>query len=185
MTKNYLFKTESHFTFNEIFEISNNIGNFYPVTTGFGTTGAKFAELSGSSSLPNLGDCNGIEFEEIKQEDVDKMSDLLHEKNGSALANLRSDDADKSLYWANIQKTFAKKGQIGKHGKMVEDWIAEAIEYVQGVAVTIQDNAMDESIVLEAYNELNEHEVKLFKDQLEPEQQINIENILHTFQNHQ
>ena len=65
MTKNYLFKTESHFTFNEIFEISNNIGNFYPVTTGFGTTGAKFAELSGSSSLPNLGDCNGIEFEEI------------------------------------------------------------------------------------------------------------------------
>lgn len=132
------------------------------------------------TAIEYINQSEGIDFDEIKQEDVDLMSDYLHEKNGAAIANLRSGDAEKSLYWAKIQKTFAAKGQIGKHGEMVEGWIEDAIEYVRGVATTIEENANNESIVRESYDELNEHENTLFWNQLEPEQNINVENILHS-----
>lgn len=65
MPKNYLFKTDSQISLTELLEVSNKIQDSYPITAGFGSTGTKFAELSDGSSLPNLGDYNGIEFEEI------------------------------------------------------------------------------------------------------------------------
>ena len=134
-------------------------------------------------AIEYINQAEGIDFNERKQEDYDLMSDYLHEKNGAAIANLRDGDAEKSLYWANIQKSFAAKGQKGKHEKMVECWIAEAVEYVKGVADTIEENAGNPDIVMESHGELNEHEITLFWNQMEPEQKINIENILHSITN--
>ena len=123
----------------------------------------------------------GIDFNEPTEEDINLMSDYLHQKNGAAIANLRNQAAEKSLYWAKIQKTFAAKGQIGKHQEMVQGWIDEAVDYVSGVAVTIQDATENKpDAVLEAYEELNEHEALLFWANLDPEAKINIENILHS-----
>lgn len=123
----------------------------------------------------------GIDFDELSEEDIKLFDDYLHEKNGAAIANLKDGDVDKALYWAKIQKSFAAKGKIGKHDEMVQGWVDDAIEYVSSIAVTIQENANKESIVLEVFDELNEHELQLFKTHLSPEAKINVENILHTF----
>ena len=64
---------------------------------------------------------------------------------------------------------------------MVQVWIDEAVEYVSGVAVTIQEATENKpDAALEAYEELNEHEIILFWANLGPEAKINIENIIHS-----
>ena len=83
-----------------------------------------------------------------------------------------------TMRWAKIIKSFAGKGQIGKHQDMVSGWRQEAIDYVSKAAVTIQEET-DESAIMEAYSEMNEHELKLFWRVISPESKINIENILH------
>ena len=120
----------------------------------------------------------GIDFQEPSEEDIRIMDDYLHEKNGAAIANLKDGDVDDSLYWSKIQKSFAAKGQIGKHSEMVQSWIDLAIEYVSQVAVVIQESK-DEVEIMEEHEGMNEHEIKLFWRILSPDSKINIENILH------
>jgi len=115
------------------------------------------------------------------------MNDLLHEKNGAAICNLfaSNDDVKHKLYWAKIQKSFAEKGQIGKHGEMVAGWCDDAITYVKTVAQSMLSDSPDHSqeennsMIMESYGEMNEHEIILFWNVMEPEMKINIENILH------
>ena len=121
----------------------------------------------------------GIELNEPTEEDINLMDDYLHQKNGAAIENLMSGDVEKSLYWAKIQKTFAPKGMIGKHGEMVKQWRDEAIGYVQSVANSMLAEDATESSIMESYDEMNEHEKTLFWNVMEPEMKINIENILH------
>ena len=120
----------------------------------------------------------GIDFDQTSEEDVKLVDDLLHQKNGAAIDNLLDGDPDVTMRWAKIIKSFAGKGQIGKHQDMVSSWRQEAIDYVSGIAVTIQEGT-DESAIMEAYEEMNEEELKLFWRVISPEAKINIENILH------
>ncbi len=117
----------------------------------------------------------GIDFDHINPEDVKKIDDLLHQKNGAAIANLLDGDASVSSYWARIIKTFAPKGQIGKHTEMVGEWKQAAIEYVQQVADVILDTE-DETAINEAFEEMNDDEQVLFWKMLTPESKIDIEN---------
>jgi len=121
----------------------------------------------------------GIDFDNApSEEDIKLIDELLHERNGAALANLLDCDAEKALYWGTIIKSFAGKGQIGKHQEMVQGWKHEAIDYVLTVANIIQNEP--EETAMEAYSEMNEHELKLFWRTISPDAKINIENILHS-----
>jgi len=131
------------------------------------------------NAIEYINQAEGIDFQEPTEEDIRLMDDLLHERNGAAIANLRDGDAEKSLYWSKIQKTFAAKGQIGKHEKMVQEWMDEAIEYVSTVAVNIQENREDEIRVMEEYDGMNEHEKPLFWRVMSPDTTIDVENIIH------
>ncbi len=121
----------------------------------------------------------GIDFNEPSQDDYNLVDDYLHQKNGAAIANLLDGDAVETSKWAKIIKSFARKGQIGKHQEMVQEWREEAIDYVHTVAVKIQES-QSETGALEAFEEMNNHEVALFWKVISPEAQINVENILET-----
>ncbi len=123
----------------------------------------------------------GIDFDEVKPEDVNKIDDLLHQKNGAAICNLLNGDPDITIKWAKIIKSFAGKGQIGKHHDMVAGWQKEAVEYVSNVAFIILSTE-DEIAITEAFSEMNEEEVTLFWRTITPEQKINIENKLKSIQ---
>ncbi len=121
----------------------------------------------------------GIEFENApKPEDVKLVDDLLHQKNGAAIDNLLYGDPAVTLKWSDIIGSFAAKGQKGKHKEMVEGWRKSAIEYVLQVAASILETE-DDSAIMEAYEEMNEHELILFWRTISPETKINIENKLH------
>jgi len=120
----------------------------------------------------------GIDFNEDSPDDYRLVEDLLHQKNGAALANLLDGDPHDTIRWAKIIKSFAGKGQIGKHQEMVSGWRQEAIDYVIGIAIDMLETD-DETAILEAYDALNEHELKLFWRTISPEQKIDIENKLH------
>lgn len=121
----------------------------------------------------------GINFDEQSKEDYDLVDSYLHQKNGAAIANLLDGDPEVTRKWAKIIKSFAGKNQIGKHQEMVSGWRKEAEDYVLRVADTIQQTK-DPIAITEAYEEMNEHEIKLFWRIISPEQKIDIENTLHS-----
>ena len=123
----------------------------------------------------------GIDFDEFSKADYDLIDGYLHQKNGAAIANLFDGDPEVTAKWGKIIKSFAGKGQIGKQKEMIAEWRKEAEEYVLTVAATIQETK-DHSAIIEAYEEMNEHEEKLFWRIISPEQKIDIENTLHSIE---
>lgn len=117
----------------------------------------------------------GIDIDQSYSEDLKKVNDLIHAKNGAALANLLDGDACVTSYWAKLIKSLAPKGQIGKHKAMIESWRKEAIDYVNSVSVRILETD-DEIDIAECYGELNQEERTLFWKVLSPESKIDIEN---------
>lgn len=134
------------------------------------------------SAIEYINQSEGIDFKEDTQEDYRLVEDLLHQKNGAAIDNLLACDPEEAIRWGGIIKSFAGKGQIGKHGAMVSEWRKEAADYVIGISIDILETN-DETAILEAYESLNEHEEKLFWRMLSPEHKIDIENKLHVINN--
>jgi len=124
----------------------------------------------------------GINFSELKEEDIRYFDDLVHQKNGAAISNLFSDDSE---YWTRIQSTFHEKGKTVKYKEMIKSLTYEALEYVQNVAnemiqyiEPIEDVDPDVMAAMESFEEMNEEELKMFWKHIDPDQKITIENFL-------
>lgn len=132
------------------------------------------------NAIEYINQSEGIDFKETTEEDYKLVDDLLHEKNGAAIDNLLSGDPEVTMKWAKIIKSFAPKGQIGKHGDMVSEWRKQAVDYVQDQASIIIETD-DEFKIREIYEEFNGHENILFWRLLSPENTIDVENKFEQF----
>ncbi len=119
----------------------------------------------------------GIDFAEPSEEDIKLFDDYVHQGNGAAISNLFSDDQD---YWFKVQSTFHEKGKTVKYKQMIKELMYAALDYVKSVAAVMCEHIAHEAheAALEAFEEMNKHEIKMFWLQVDPEQKVIIDNFL-------